>query len=180
MGSPVGELASGDGRIHLGAGNSSSRCLDGAVQPEMLAGPQALQSQQHWTWLPFPCASETPSPSPASLTVPGQLCLRLVGSGLALCGLRLRWPPDLLCAQSGSLPVRYILEHKVGAALVQPAPPAAARSPSPAGKAGTPTGEEGMGVGGERNEALAWTRGEGAARSPTGVGLRSSPGAGDS
>jgi hypothetical protein len=65
--------------------------------------------------------------------------------------------------------VRYILARKVGAASVQPAPPAAARRPSPVGKAGTPAGEAGMGGVG-RSEALAWTQGEGAARSPTGVG----------
>lgn len=128
------------------------------------------EANKHWTWLP-PCLRlRDPSPQPGvSYRTKAALCLRLVGSGLARRGLRLRWPPALLCAQCGSPPVRYIPTRKVGAASVQPAPPAAARRPSPAGKAGTPAGEAGMGGVG-RSEALAWTQGEGAARSPTGVG----------
>lgn len=61
--------------------------------------------------------------------------------------------------------VRYILARKVGAASVQPAPPAAARRPSPVGKAGTPAGEAGMGGGGEKRGARLDPRGGGGAES---------------
>lgn len=115
--------------------------------PALRAGPQARQSRQRWTWPLPPLRLRDPSPQPASLTVPGQRCLQLVGSGFARRGLWLRLPPALLCPQCGSPPVRYIPARKVGAASVQPAPPAAARRPTPAGKAGTPAGEAGMGGG---------------------------------
>lgn len=143
------------------AGTSSSRCLDGA-----------RRNQQHWTWPP-PCLRlRDPSPQPGvSYRTRAALCLKLVSSGLARRGLWLRWPPALLCAQFGSPPVRYIPARKVGAASVQPAPPAAASRPSPAGKAGTPAGEAGMGGWGEarrspgprgrgrRGVPRAWVRG---------------------
>lgn len=130
------------------------------------------EANKHWTWLP-PCLRlRDPSPQPGvSYRTRAALCLRLVGSGLARRGLRLRWPPALLCGQCGSPPVRYIPTRKVGAASVQPAPPAAARRPSPVARGeGGDTGWGGGNGGVGRSEALAWTQGEGAARSPTGVG----------
>lgn len=140
-------------------GTRTSRCLDGA-----------RRNQQLWTWPP-PCLRlRDPSAQPGvSYRTGAALCLRLVGSGLARRGLRLRWLPALLCAQCGSPPVHYIPERKVGAASVQPAPPAAARRPVARGEGGD-TGWGGGNGGVGRNEALSWTQGEGAARSPTGVG----------
>lgn len=134
------------------------------------AGPQARRSQQRWLGRLLPLHLRDPSPQPGvSYRTGAALCLRLVGSGFALRELQIRLPPALLCRQCGSPPVRYIPARKVGAASVQPAPPAAARRPTPAGKAGTPAGEAGMGGwGGEKLGSR--TRGEGAARSPTGVG----------
>lgn len=155
------------------------RCLDGARTPGRCAQSRAT----HWTpqtpgansaesatasLRPNTAATQRPQPN-NSYPTRVAFRVRLVGSGLASHGLRLRFRLRLgpriqlrlqQCAQLRSPLVRYIAPRKVQAASARPAPPAAA-----AAAARRPRGRRGHGPGrregGRGSEALAWTSGEG-------------------